>query len=160
MGLLVEARSSETTITKVTKQNGRKYVTCHGSSRPKKSSELIRSELVCDETELAASDSSFNRLGRGEGGVKNRPSARRLHAAKSPGHNRRRCMGVKEASRNQLFGVLILTATILGRTLWPATKASAWRCQAPCHPAAPNTRDRQEGCLACIMSRSAHSVCS
>lgn len=55
----------------------------------KESSELIRSELVRDETELDASDSSFNRLGCGEEATKNRPRARILHAAEFPDHSKR-----------------------------------------------------------------------
>lgn len=64
MRSLVEARSSETAITKVSKHIGKSLVTYHESGHPKKSSEFTRSELVYDETELAASESSFNRLGR------------------------------------------------------------------------------------------------
>ena len=55
----------------------------------KESSELIKSELVYDETELAASDNSFNRLGRREEGVKQKPRARGLPAVDYQGHHRR-----------------------------------------------------------------------
>lgn len=84
MGWLVEARSSETNCNQPGTRERRIY--CRRSSQ-KKSSELIKSELVYDETARAASDSSFDRLGCVENeGIKNKPRARGLHAAESPGH--------------------------------------------------------------------------
>lgn len=95
-------------------------------------------------------------------GIENKPRARSLHAAECLGHHRRQCMGGEGASRNDLFG--ILTNNKLDRDdLWDERCGRhsnpprwAWRCQVPCHPNRPNTRDRRAGCLACVMSRSNH----
>lgn len=77
------------------------------------------------------------------------------HCRDRPGDNRRRCMGSARASRYESFGILIIifdSDDLLGRTLSPPTVACAWRCQVPCHPAAPNKRDSPPVCLACVMS--------
>lgn len=48
---------------KSTKHRGKARCTTAGASSTETSSELIRLELVCDETEPAASDGSFHPLG-------------------------------------------------------------------------------------------------